>query len=63
LDDKDWETLRSLGVAYMLKAIVGDDEALKIEAIRLWRASLEIEPGQPNSQTLLRLIAKYSNAQ
>ena len=63
LNDKDWETLRSLGVAYMLKAIVGDDEALKLEAIRLWRASLKIEPGQPNSQMLLRLIGKYSNAQ
>ncbi|MBL7152196.1 MAG: tetratricopeptide repeat protein, partial [Phycisphaerae bacterium] len=63
INENDWETLRSLGVAFMLKAIVAGDEDLKQEAIRQWRASLEIEPDQPDSQTLLKLAEKYSGAE
>jgi len=63
IDDKDWEALRALGVAYMLNAVVDDDEDSKFQAIENWRASLEIEPDQPNSEILLRFILKYSKDQ
>lgn len=60
INSRDWEALRALGVAYMLKAIVSDDASLKLKAIEQWRASLDINPNQSNSQMLLRLIWKYS---
>jgi tetratricopeptide (TPR) repeat protein len=63
LDQKDWEVSRSLGVAYMLKAISGGDEDLKEKAVKQWRASLDIEPNQPDSETMLKLIEKYSNGE
>ena len=63
LDQKDWEISRSLGVAYMLKAINGDDEDLKKKAVEQWRAALDIEPNQPDSETMLKLIEKYSRGE
>lgn len=63
IDQKDWETLRSLGVAYMLKAISAADENFKAKAVEQWRLSLQTEPDQPNSQVMLKLIEKYSNGE
>jgi len=63
IDQKDWETLRSLGVAYMLKAISAADEDMKAKAVEQWRASLDIQPDQPSSQAMLKLIEKYSNGE
>jgi tetratricopeptide (TPR) repeat protein len=63
IDPKDWETLRSLGVAYMLKAISAGDEDAKAKAVEQWRVSLEIEPDQPGSETMVKLIEKYSTGE
>jgi tetratricopeptide (TPR) repeat protein len=63
IDDKDWESYRGLGVAYILKGKNEDgtiDEALKAKAIQQWRLSLEIKPDQPNGKKLLKLIQYYS---
>ncbi|MHC4743178.1 MAG: tetratricopeptide repeat protein [Planctomycetota bacterium] len=63
LDQSDWEISRSLGVAYMLKAIGRGDENLREKAVKQLRASLDIEPNQPNSEAMLKLIEKYSNGE
>ncbi len=63
INDKDWESHRGLGVAYMMKGKnVGGtiDEALKAKAIQEWRLSLELKPDQPNGRKLLKLIEYYS---
>jgi len=60
LNDKDWEALRGLGVAYMLRARRDKDNALKGKALEQWRRSLEINPQQPERERLLKLIAYYS---
>ena len=60
INSKDWEALRGLGVAYMLKAIDSKDDALKTKAIEQWRLSLDIKPDQPRRERLLDLIKKYS---
>jgi tetratricopeptide (TPR) repeat protein len=63
IDGKDWESRRGLGVAYMLKGKNEDgtiDDALKARAIQQWRLSLEINPNQPKSEKLLKLIQYYS---
>jgi tetratricopeptide (TPR) repeat protein len=63
INDKDWESHRGLGVAYILKGKNGDgtiDDALKAEAIQQWRLSLEINPHQPKREKLLKLIQYYS---
>jgi len=63
IDRNDWETFRSLGVAYMLKAMSTDDEDMKAKAVEQLRASVNIQPDQPNSQAMIRLIEKYSNGE
>jgi tetratricopeptide (TPR) repeat protein len=63
IDDQDWESHRGLGVAYMLKGKNEDgtiDGALKAKAIQQWRLSLEINPDQPKSEKLHKLIQYYS---
>lgn len=63
IDDKDWESHRGLGVAYILKGKNGDgtiDDTLKVKAIQQWRLSLGIKPDQPNRERLLKLIQYYS---
>ena len=63
IDNKDWESHRGLGVAYMLQAKNEDgtiDDAMKEKAIHQWRLSLEINPNQPKNKKLLKLIRYYS---
>jgi tetratricopeptide (TPR) repeat protein len=60
INDKDWQAHRGLGVAYMLRAINDEDDALKEKAIRQWRLSLDISPDQPRRERLLKLIERYS---
>ncbi len=60
INDKDWEALRGLGVAYMLRARRDKDNALKEKALEQWHRSLEINPQQPERERLLKLIAYYS---
>ena len=60
IDDKDWEALRGLGVAYMLRARRDKDNALKEKALEQWQRSLEVNPQQPDRERLLKLIAYYS---
>lgn len=63
IDDKDWDSHRGLGVAYMLKGKNEDgtiDETLRVMAVQQWRLSLEIKPDQPHSERLLKLIQYYS---
>jgi tetratricopeptide (TPR) repeat protein len=63
LDDKDWDSHRGLGVAYMLKGKNADgtiDQALKEQAISQWQLSLKINPDQPKGDKLLKLIQYYS---
>jgi tetratricopeptide (TPR) repeat protein len=60
INDKDWQAHRGLGAAYMLKAANDKDHILKLKAIEQWKMSLAIKPDQPNYETLLRLIEKYS---
>lgn len=64
IDSNDWDSHRGLGVAYMLKGKNEDgtiDETLKTMALKQWRLSLEINPNQPKSERLLKLIQHYSN--
>ena len=60
INDKDWQACRGLGVAYMLRALNDEDDALKEKAIRQWRLSLDIKPDQPRQERLLKLIERYS---
>ena len=60
INDKDWEALRGLGVAYMLKARRDKDNMLKEKALEQWQRSLEVNPQQPDRERLLKLIAYYS---
>jgi tetratricopeptide (TPR) repeat protein len=63
IDDKDWDSHRGLGVAYMVKGKNEDgtiDQILKDKAIQQWRLSLEIKPDQPNGERLLKMIEYYS---
>jgi tetratricopeptide (TPR) repeat protein len=63
INDRDWESHRGLGVAYILKGKNGNgtiDDTLKAKAVQQWRLSLEIKPDQPNSNRLLKLIQYYS---
>ncbi len=63
IDEKDWDSHRGLGVAYMLKGKNEDgsvDNTLKAKALQQWNLSLEINPNQPKSERLLRLIRYYS---
>jgi len=63
INENDWDSLRGLGVAYILKGTAEDgtlDETLKAKAVQQWRRSLDIKPDQPNSERVFRLIRKYS---
>jgi type II secretory pathway component GspD/PulD (secretin) len=60
LNDNDWEAHRGLGVAYMLKAIRDDDQALKATAVEQWHISLDIKPNQTTGDQLRKLIDKYT---
>jgi tetratricopeptide (TPR) repeat protein len=60
LNIEDWEAHRGLGVAYMMKTRQSGDERLKTSALRHWRRSLELNPSQPNHQTLERLIRRHT---
>jgi len=60
IDEKDWQSARGLGVAYMLKGLGTGDEALKAKAVEQWRLSLAIRPDQPRGDKLIELIKKYS---
>ena len=57
----DWAAQKGLGVAYMFKAVRdNNDKALKEDAIRHWKTSLDINPDQLK---LRRLLEKYSKSQ
>ena len=63
IDDQDWDARRGLGVAYILKGTSEDkaiDPKLKAKALEQWRRSLQINPDQPNRETLLKYIRVYS---
>jgi tetratricopeptide (TPR) repeat protein len=63
IDEKDWDSHRGLGVAYILKGKNEDgtiDKTLKDKAIQQWRLSLKINPDQPKGERLLKLIQHYS---
>jgi len=60
INAKDWEALRGLGVAYMLKARRDKDNMLKEKGLEQWQRSLEVNPQQPDRERLLKLIAYYS---
>jgi tetratricopeptide (TPR) repeat protein len=60
IDDQDWQAIRGLGVAYMLKGLSSGDEGLKAKAVEQWRLSLAIRPNQARSNELIKLIQKYS---
>ena len=60
LNDRDWESFRGIGVAYMLRAISDKDDTLKSRAVEYWRLSLRINPTQPRSDSLRKLIHKYT---
>lgn len=60
IDDKDWDAHRGLGVAYVLKALNTNDEALKAKAVEHWRLSLAINPNQHWRDRLIKLIRTYS---
>jgi type IV pilus assembly protein PilQ len=60
LNDADWEALRSLGVACMLKASAKKDPELAARALEQWRRSLEIKPDQPKARSLAKMIEDYS---
>ena len=60
INNKDWQAYRGLGVAYMLRALNDEDDALKEKAIQQWRLSLDIKPDQPRRERLLKLIERYS---
>ena len=60
INAKDWQAHRGLGVAYMLKALDTQDEALKAKALQQWHLSLDINPEQPKYEELLKLIRTYS---
>jgi protein O-GlcNAc transferase len=60
IDGKDWQSIRGLGVAYMLKSLSNKDDTLKAKAVEQWRLSLAINPNQPRSNKLVELIEKYS---
>ena len=53
----DWMAHKGLGVAYILKAVNNNDNALKAKGIEHWNTSLDINPDQPK---LRRLLEKYS---
>lgn len=44
----DWFIMKSLGVAYIYKALNTNDSALKEKALEQWRKSLAIKPDQPD---------------
>jgi tetratricopeptide (TPR) repeat protein len=60
INNQDWEAYRGLGVAYMMKSLNGEDTALKVQAVELWRQSLSIKPDQPRRDRLVKLIERYS---
>jgi len=60
IDAGDWEAHRGLGVAYMLKARQTGDARWQEMAVRHWRQSLAIRPGQPKHKTLEKLIRDHS---
>jgi tetratricopeptide (TPR) repeat protein len=60
IDDHDWQAIRGLGVAYMLKGLSSGDEQLKAKAVEQWRSSLSISPSQPRRSELIKLVQKYS---
>ena len=58
LEPGDWMALKGLGVAYMLKASVAQDDSYKAKGLAQWEKSLEIEPGQPE---LRKMYSKYTS--
>ncbi len=58
LGNDDWMAHKSLGVAYMIRAIQQDnDERIKALAVEQWTISLQINPDQPQ---LNELMARYN---
>jgi tetratricopeptide (TPR) repeat protein len=62
IDDRDWEALNGLGIAYIFKSLGTGDDALnaKAKAVEQWRLSLEINPQQQWRPRLLKLIEEHS---
>ncbi|MBN2456793.1 MAG: tetratricopeptide repeat protein [Sedimentisphaerales bacterium] len=60
INAQDWQALKGLGVAYMLKSLENNDQTLRQKAIQNWRLSLDVKPDQRNRERLVRLIEKYS---
>jgi len=58
LKEDDWMAHKGVGVAYMLKAIRGGQEELKVIALDHWKRSLAIKDDQPE---LKKLLKKYSS--
>ena len=60
INENDWQALRSLGIAYIFKAIKQDDQQFKAKAVTQWRMSLDINPHQRWARQLRQYVRKYS---
>ena len=60
INNRDWQSHRGLGVAYVLKARADEDKTLRARAVQQWHLSLDIKSDQPNRERLLKLIRIYS---
>lgn len=60
IDDSDWMAHKGLGVALMMKMLATEDEQLKATALGHWKKSLQLNPDQPNSRKLRKLLSLYS---
>ncbi len=56
-NERDWNSHKGLGVAYMLRSINNDDDEARVMAIDHWKTSLAINPRQLKLRELLK---KYS---
>jgi len=59
IEPGDWMARKGLGVAYILKATQGQDEALRTKGLSQWRRSLEINPQQPELHALYERYAGH----
>jgi tetratricopeptide (TPR) repeat protein len=59
-NNRDWEALNGLGIAYVFKSLGTKNPTLKTKAVEQWRLSLEINPQQYWRPRLLDLIREHS---
>lgn len=57
-DERDWNSHKGLGVAYMLRSINNDDDEARVMAIDHWKTSLAYNPRQPKLRELLKKYSK-----